>query len=131
MNKITVTISKGEQTYGAWIDGIPGVYGQGDTIEEAKNELVNGLKLYLKYNSETPDVLKGEYEFEYKFDVPTFLEYYSGIFSKSAMERLTGVNQKQLFHYVSGRSKPNKMTVKKIDTSFRRFASELSQIRFI
>jgi predicted RNase H-like HicB family nuclease len=43
MNKITVTISKGEQTYGAWIDGIPGVYGQGDTIEEAKNELVNGV----------------------------------------------------------------------------------------
>ncbi|MDR2146445.1 MAG: type II toxin-antitoxin system HicB family antitoxin [Tannerella sp.] len=131
MNKLTITIAKGEQAYGAWIDSIPGIYGQGDTVEEAKRELNEGLNLFIKHNKEIPDILRGDYETEYQYDVPSFLEYYSGIFSKSAMERLTGVNQKQLFHYVSGRSKPSKRTVKKIDNAFRRFTSELSQVHFV
>jgi len=89
MNKLIITISKGKQTYGAWIDGLPGVYGQGDTVDEAKKELISGLELYLKYNEEIPDALNGEYEFEYKFDVPTFMEYSSDIFSEPVMERFT------------------------------------------
>jgi len=30
------------------------------------------------------------------------LNYYKGIFTLSALERLTGINQKQLQHYASG-----------------------------
>jgi predicted RNase H-like HicB family nuclease len=130
MGKIIVTIAKGNETYGAWIDCIPGIYGQGDTVEDAKKELEKGLKLYIKHNTEIPDMLQREFEYEYQYDVASFLEYYSKIFSKPALEHLTGINQKQLFHYASGMRKPSEKTVKKIDYAFRRFSEELSQVHF-
>jgi len=131
MEKLIVTIAKGNENYGAWIDSIPGIYGQGDTVEEAKKELNEGLKLYVKYNKEVPAILRGEFEYEYQFDVASFLEYYSRIFSKPALEHLTGINQKQLFHYASGLRKPSEKTVQKIDRAFRRFSNELNQVHFI
>jgi len=131
MEKLIVTIAKGSENYGAWIDSIPGIYGQGDTVEEAKKELKEGLKLYVKYNKEVPAILREEFEYEYQFDVASFLEYYSKIFSKPALEHLTGINQKQLFHYASGLRKPSEKTVQKIDSAFHRFAGELSQVHFI
>jgi len=129
--KLIVTIAKGVDTYGAWIDCIPGIYGQGDTVEEAKENLNEGLKLYLKYNTEIPEVLQGEFKYEYRLDVASFLDYYSKIFSKPALEHLTGINQKQLFHYASGLRKPSEKTVRKIDYAFRRFSDELSQVHFV
>ena len=131
MQKLIITIAKGNENYGAWIDSIPGIYGQGDTVEEAKKEIEEGLLLYIKHNKDLPDVLKSEYCLEFHFDVASFLEYYSKIFSKPALERITGVNQKQLFHYTSGRKKPTEKTVKKIDSAFRNFAGELNQVHFI
>ena len=130
MGKLIVTIAKGNETYGAWIDCIPGIYGQGDTVEEAKKALEEGLKLYMKHNTEIPDILQREFEYEYQFDVASFLEYYSKIFSKPALEHLTGINQKQLFHYASGLRKPSEKTVQKIDRAFRRFSEELNQVHF-
>ena len=131
MEKIIVTIAKGNENYGSWIDTIPGIYGQGDTVEEAKTEIENGLKLYIKHNKEIPEILTGEYVLEYHFDVASFLEYYSRIFSKPALEHITGINQKQLFHYSSGLRRPSEKTVKKIDNAFRRFSNELNQVRFV
>ena len=130
MEKLIVTIAKGKETYGAWVENFEGVYGQGDTVDEAKQSLQEGLSIYVKYNDNIPDILRGEYEIEYRFDVASFLEYYSKIFSKPALERLTGVNQKQLFHYASGLRKPSEKTVKKIENAFRRFSNELSQVHF-
>jgi predicted RNase H-like HicB family nuclease len=131
MEKLIVTIAKGIESYGTWIENLPGIYGQGDTVEEAKQNLTEGLELYMKHNKEIPAVLQGEYEFEYHFDVSSFLEYYSKIFSKTALERLTGINQKQLFHYASGLRKPSEKTIHKMDTAIRRFSDELNQIHFV
>ncbi|MDR1985110.1 MAG: hypothetical protein LBQ28_09875 [Prevotellaceae bacterium] len=131
MEKLIVTISKGKETYGAWIENMPGIYGEGDTVDAAKKSLEDGLSLYIKYNADIPDILKGGYEYEYRFDVASFLEYYAKLFSKPAIERLTGINQKQLFHYASGLKKPSERTIRKIDDAFRRLASELSQVHLI
>lgn len=132
MEKLKVTICKGNEGFGAWIENLPGVYGQGDTVEEAKSSLKEGLELYKKYNKELPAILKRESnEWEYHLDIPSFLEYYSQIFSKSALEKITGINQKQFFHYASGRSRPRKNTVKKIDDAIRHFAEEISQVHLM
>jgi len=131
MEKLIVTIAKGIENYGAWIGSIPGIYGQGDTVEDAKKELDEGLKLFIKYNKEVPAILQGEFEYVYQFDVASFLEYYSKVFSKPALEHITGINQKQLFHYASGLRKPSEKTVTKIDNAFRRFVGELGQVHFV
>ncbi|GHV65853.1 hypothetical protein FACS1894199_07690 [Bacteroidia bacterium] len=69
-------------------------------------------------------------EFIYKYDIPSFLAYYSGVFTKPALERITGINQKQFFHYASGKSSPSKRTIEKIDKSFREFSDELHRVHF-
>ena len=51
--------------------------------------------------------------FDFKFDVASFLEHYSKILSLAGLERLTGINQGQLSHYVTGRRKPSHKTVEK------------------
>ena len=132
MEKLNVTICKGNDGFGAWIDNLPGVYGQGDTVEDAKVSLKEGLELYIKHNEALPDILRlGTYEWEYHLDVPSFLEYYSNVFSKPALEKITGINQKQFFHYTSGRSKPSKKTVEKIRNSIRHFANEMYSMHFV
>ena len=36
MGKIKVTIEKGADLFGAWAENIPGIYGEGNTVQEAK-----------------------------------------------------------------------------------------------
>ena len=128
MEKLSITICKGDESYGAWIENLPGVYGEGETVEDAKDSISKGLELYTKHNKQLPAILQHEYELEYRLDIPSFLDYYSKVFSKPALEKMTGINQKQFFHYASGRSKPSMKTVKKIDEAFRHFAGEMNQM---
>ena len=58
-------------------------------------------------------------------DVKSFLEVYSKIFTKAGLERLTGVNQKQLWHYASGKSKPRKRQRERIERAIHRLGNDL------
>lgn len=46
--KLTIVITKGEEHYIGTIKEIPAVLSQGDTIEEAKSNVVDALQLYLE-----------------------------------------------------------------------------------
>ena len=72
-----------------------------------------------------------ELEFNIKYDVTSFLDFYSGILSKSGLEKVTGINQKQLWHYSSGRRNPKPKTARKIQESLHRFADDLRQVQFV
>jgi len=132
METIIVRIGASSNHFGAYAENCPGVYGAGDTVEEAKQNVIDGLNLFIKYNKNNlPKILQGEYEIEYHFDVPSFLKHYSTIFTKSALQRMTGINQTQLTHYVSGFRKPSRKTINKLDTAIHGLSKELSQIHFI
>ncbi|NDV46190.1 XRE family transcriptional regulator [Paludibacter sp. 221] len=107
-----------------------GLNGQGNTVEEAKEEFLqayNELKeMYAEEKKQVPAL-----DFVYEYDVASFLNYYDGILSKSGLEKITGINQKQLWHYASGTRKPNPETVKKIQDGLNRFAKDLEQVHFI
>ena len=75
--------------------------------------------------------LQGDMEIEWVFDVQSFLQYYSGIFTKAALERITGINQKQLGHYASGLKKPRRAQVEKIENALRGFIEEMGSIHFV
>lgn len=64
----------------------------------------------------------------YRFNVQSLLEFYRGIFSFSALQTITGINQKQLAHYAAGISKPRKEQADKIASGLRRLAEELSAV---
>ena len=123
-------IARDDAGYGAWIENCPGVYGEGNTVQEVKKELLEGLDFFIEYNKKEnlPEILRGEYDIRYCFDIPSFLEYYSGVFTKAALERITGINQKQIGHYVSGYRNPSKKTIEKIDNALHRFSDDLSRV---
>lgn len=108
------------------------VVGGSDNFEKFKEEVKESIEFYLdcarEDGEEYPSVFDGEYEFVYKFDIQSLLQMYQGIFSFSALQEITGINQKQLAHYASGRSKPRQQQVKKISTGLHTLASELLTI---
>jgi len=131
MGKIKVTIEKGADLFGAWAENIPGIYGEGNTVQETKDSILAAVELYKKYNDEIPAELQGDMDIEWFFDVQSFLQYYSGIFTKAALERITGINQKQLGHYASGLKKPRRAQVEKIENALQGFIKDMSLIHLL
>lgn len=131
MGKIKVTIEKGADLFGAWAENIPGIYGEGNTVQETKDSILSAIELYKKYNNEIPAELQGDVDIEWAFDVQSFLQYFSGIFTKAALERITGINQKQLGHYASGLKKPRRAQVEKIENALRGFIEDMSLVHLV
>lgn len=105
--------------------------GQGNTVEEAIEDFYNSKdeikEMYIESGKYFPENL----EFNFKYDTASFLSYYSKVLSLAGLQRITGVNQGQLSHYVTGRRKPSAKTVEKIEKSLHAFANEISQVHFV
>lgn len=43
-----ITIEKEDGQYYAYSEDLPGVYGLGDSIEEAKSSMLEGIRLYIR-----------------------------------------------------------------------------------
>ena len=114
----------------AYSDNCDGIYAGGDTIEEVKADTEEAIRLIKKNLPEDrwPSQIKGEYEIEWKFDVPSFLEYYSNFMSLAGMEKMTGINQKQLSNYLNHRAVPRKKQAERIREGIHKFAHELLSI---
>ncbi len=104
------------------------VLGQGDTVKEAIEDFnicYEDIKqLYLDQDREFIEL-----EFDFKYDTASLLNYYSTVFSMPALERLTGINQKQLHHYAMGISRPREVTKNKIEKALHNLGKELVAVR--
>jgi len=131
--KTTALIERGDDgSFGIFTPDLEStIAGEGKTVAEAKEDFVNSVNEVSAYFDETGNQSLKDIEFEYKFDVASFLQYYSNILSLAGLERLTGINQGQLSHYVTGRRKPSPKTVEKIEKSLHDFAAEISDIQFV
>lgn len=129
MQILKATVESLENNYSAYIEGLDGVVATGKTISEIKTNILNALDEYVKtcreLSCQIPECLQGEYQVEFMMDVKSLLALYYGIFTKSGLERLTGINQKQLWHYANGRSKPRRAQILKIEQGLHRLGSEL------
>lgn len=105
------------------------VTGTGSTVEEARKVFNDGYEDMKQYYTEEGKEFE-EAEFIFQYDVASFLQYYAFAFSLAGLERITGINQKQLGHYVSGYRNPSPKTKKKIEESIRKFSEELSAVSF-
>ncbi len=107
--------------------------GAGDTIEEAKADMMQQIKFYketaIAEGFKYPAFLDGEYSFPYKIDAVSLMQYYvnSGILSLAGLEKLTGINQKQLWGYING-TKPRKAQEERIESGFRALDKDLNAI---
>ena len=128
MKKIKVIIERSKEGgYSAYGEKVDGIWGMGDTAQEAKDSALHSLRLFIENNHEKniPKGLKGQYAIVFKFDTESLLSYYNGVFTNSALERITGINQKQIQHYASGHRKPRPAQTKKIESALHKLGSEL------
>lgn len=99
-----------------------GIMGEGRTPIEAVTDFENVYQAmkeqYAKLGRPFTEV-----KFSYAFDTRGFIAYYSKFVTLAGMERLTGVNQRQLSHYINGTTKPSATTSKKIIEGMQRFFS--------
>lgn len=103
-----------------------GLLGCGNTVEEAKAD-------FFECYEEAKEMF-GEYSnlnFEFAYDVASFLQTFSKKLSLTGLQAITGINRKQLNHYVTGHRRPKQATVEKIEKGIRKFEKELSQVSFI
>ncbi len=130
MEKIIVTVGITENNYSASVDIGDGIaVATGKTFEELKDEMRSAVEFHLECMQEDgediPKPFDGEYELVYKFDPQSLLTHYNGIFTLAALEKLTGINQKQLQRYASGATKPRAEQSQKIASGLHHLAEEL------
>jgi predicted RNase H-like HicB family nuclease len=128
MKTLRAILSKGPEDFGAWFENMEGVYGAGETVAEAKKNLMDGLALYAKHNNAPVWIKNKSYKIVYKFDAESILNYYRGIFTNAALERITGINQRQIQHYASGVKRPRPTQLKKIESAFHQLGQELISV---
>ena len=134
MKEIRVFIERcKERGYSAYMpddNNLPfGLIGIGDTAQAAEDDFRSSyeeMKDFLKSEGKEFDE---ELEFVFTFDVPSFLEYYRNRLSLAGLQRITGIAQGQLSHYLTGRRTPSKKTIEKMQKSLNSFGKDLSQVK--
>lgn len=126
---LKVIIESGENNYSAYIEGVGGIGVVGDTVEEIERNMREAVDFYIETakedGSRIPEQLQGEFDFDFVMDPGTLLNYFDGILGKPALEKITGINQKQLWHYASGKRKPRPAQREKINNGLHRLGEEL------
>ncbi|MDM1048747.1 MULTISPECIES: type II toxin-antitoxin system HicB family antitoxin [Sphingobacterium] len=133
MRTLKIIIERSDDMFSAYAENAEGIYGGGDTVEEAKKSILDAIDIMTgEFAAENiPSILKGNYKVIYHFDAESFLNYYKGIFTNAALEKITGINQRQLQHYSSGLKKPRQLQLKKIEEGLHRLAAELQAVELV
>jgi predicted RNase H-like HicB family nuclease len=129
MKKIKVILELGKDGYGTSFKGFPTVFGFGETVEKAKSDAQVALNGYVKAleisGQSIPEILQGEYELVFEFDIIALLKYIDGTVTKTALAKACGMNASQLTHYSSGLKKPRKEQREKIINGLHRIGNDL------
>ena len=133
MEKVIMNTARTENGYSCACDLLKGwVVAYTGDFHGFQEYVKESLAFYLEGAKEDgepyPAVFDGDYEIVYKFDVQSLLEYYRSIFSFVALQKITGINQRQLCHYASGISKPRPRQAEKIANGLHRLAEELQSV---
>ena len=132
MKTLKIVIEKSSDSFGAYAQDVNGIYGAWDTLAEVKqsiNDAIDNIKTFGE--KDIPEILKEDIELVFVFETQSFLEYYDSIFTRAALSRLTGINEKQLGHYMQGLHKPRKDKAEKIEKALHNLGEELLSVALV
>lgn len=130
MEKLIMTVEKSSDFYSAYSENCDGIYAAGNSLQEVKADTEEAVRL-IKSNlpeDRWPDIIKDDYEIEYRLEPVSFLKYYSKFLSLSGLGKITGINPKQLSNYLNGRAVPRRRQLDRISDGIHRFAHELLNV---
>ncbi len=129
MKKNIVEISFVNKNFSAHVPALIGCVSTGVSPEEIKANIEEAIQFHLEGMKEDGDTIpasfKGKFELVFKFDTQSLLKYYKNVITGSALERYSGINQKQLNHYANMYRKPKPEQMKKIEAAFHNLGREL------
>ena len=129
MKKVVVNIYYTGNNFSAYAPVLTGCVSTAATLDEMKKNIKEAIEFHVESsltdNEFIPDVFNGEYELEFILSTEALLNAYSDIFTKAALSRITGINERQLWHYASGMRKPRPAQRKRIEDGLHRLGEEL------
>lgn len=125
--KLIISICGSADSFGAYAENCEGIYASGITIEDVKNDVFEAIRLYKETRPEEQwsQPIKEGWPVAWKYDTQSLLVYFQGSITKATLERKTGINQKQLWNYSKGISKPRKAAQEKITNALRSLSKEI------
>jgi predicted RNase H-like HicB family nuclease len=131
MQTITVNIDW-ENNYGAYSEEVSGCVATNKTLEGVKQAYTEALEFHLEGlredGNEIPAAMQGKYRLDYVLNVRALLHYFEGVLTRSALSRVTGINERQLGHYITGHRKPRPEQRKKIVEGLHRIGKEINSV---
>lgn len=131
MNTLQVIVEYAGDNLSAYINDLP-IVSVGKTLSDIKRDITQAIQTYkescAELGVEPSSLVKGEYELSFVIDATTFINYYSSIFTKAALSRITGINERQLWHYAAGLHKPRKKQLERIQRGVLTLTEELKSI---
>ena len=107
----------------------------GKDIAEVEQKMGEAVALYVEScrqrGAECDARFAEDYELQFRIDAATFINYYSNIFTKAALSRITGINERQLWHYAAGVHKPRKRQLEKIQNGINALTEELQSVSLV
>lgn len=121
-----VELSK-DGLFGIYIsDNLPGLglNGTGNTVEEAKNDMLSAYQeikeIFAEEGKEVPELT-----FSYKYDLPSFFDYFSWI-NVSEFAKKVGLNASLLRRYKNGSKFASEEQCKRISSGLGELVKELN-----
>ena len=131
MQIITVNIDW-ENNYGAYSEELSGCVATHKTLEGVKQAYIEALEFHLEGlradGDEIPSVIQGRYRLDFVLNVRALLHYFDGVLTRSALSRVTGINERQLGHYITGHRKPRPEQRQKIVEGLHRIGKEINSV---
>jgi len=104
MYKLEVTVDFTDKNFCAGTGEVGGVVmATHKTLEGLKKEFAEALQFHIKGCIADGS---GNYEIEYSLSVQALLHHFDGVLTRETLSKVTGINAKQLGHYMSGHRRP-------------------------
>ena len=133
MEQVIISTSKTEKGFSASCELLPGwIVAFTGNFYDFVSYVHESIDFYVdcaKMDHDTyPSVFDNDYELLFKMDIQSLLYCYDKILTRAALSRMTGINQRQLGHYICGRSKPRKPQSERIVNALHELGKELQSI---
>lgn len=133
MEQVIISTSKTENGFSASCELLPGwIVAFTGNFSEFVNYVKESIGFYVDCakmdHDPYPTKFDNDYELLFKMDIQSLLYCYDKILTRAALSRMTGINQRQLGHYICGRSKPRKPQSERIVNALHELGKELQSI---
>ncbi|MDR0794699.1 MAG: CopG family transcriptional regulator [Tannerella sp.] len=136
MGKIQVKIGWSGNNYSCVADdpvlnGIIAVTNK--TLEGLKKDFDDSLKFHIEGCMQDNDVLpewlaSGQYEIDYILETSALIHSLDGVLTRSAIARVSGINEKLIGHYASGYRNPRPKQRERIINGIHTISRELASV---